>query len=396
MKKYLLVLLFLSVFSVFCKDRLKLFLPEAIFTVPGIEMNVYFDNIVRTICPERYVFDVNCAKGQNLARHWRFTPKDSDIGEYVWKIRIFDDDGLSAQGETKLIVVPRNAGENRKVSILMIGDSLTNGQSYPPHVHKLFQIPGNPNFRMVGSYHLAGVPVKPDGPANEGYAGWKWGTFLTQWKPLPSKSGSDGKPLSPYDYSMKLHYARSPFLFEKNGLPELDFQSYLDKYNAGKAPDFITIMLGTNNIVLSSDESFSKDSETAFRDMDTLLAAIRKAAPDAVIGIGFPPPPARSQDGFGRMHGCGTTRWQAKKNTHAYMFALTEKIRKENPYRIRLIPTFLNLDCEMNYPMRTEEVNQRNPEKIQMHIQNVHPAKTGYHQIGDTFYCWLKYQLNQK
>ena len=78
------------------------------------------------------------------------------------------------------------------------------------------------------------------------------------------------------------------------------------------------------------------------------------------------------------------------------MFSLAEKIRKQNPYRIHLIPTFLNIDCENNYPMRTEAVNQRNPDKIQRHIQNVHPAKTGYQQIGDTFYCWLKYQLNQK
>lgn len=389
----LALLLPLAVFA--AVDKLQLFLPEAIYAVPGIEMNVYFDNIVRTTNSGRYVFDVDCAKGQNFTKFWRFTPKETDIGSYSWKITVFDDDGVVTTSETKVIVVPQNAGAGKKISLLMIGDSLTNGISYPPHIHKLCQMPGNPQLKMVGSYHLAGSPVKPGGPANEGYAGWKWGTFLTQWKSLPRKIGPDGKKRSDADYRMLLHYARSPFLVEKEGKLQLDFKAYLDKYNNGKAPDFITIMLGTNDVALSSDKSFAEDCATAFRNMDILLAEIRKTAKDSVIGIGFPPPPSASQDGFGSMGGCGVTRWQTKKNIHRYMLALAEKIKKNNPYNVSLIPGFINLDCENNYPVKSVNVNARSQKKVLRHIQNVHPSKEGYHQIGDAFYCWLKYQLSK-
>ena len=48
----LALLLPLAVFA--AVDKLQLFLPEAIYAVPGIEMNVYFDNIVRTTNSGRY------------------------------------------------------------------------------------------------------------------------------------------------------------------------------------------------------------------------------------------------------------------------------------------------------------------------------------------------------
>ena len=77
------------------------------------------------------------------------------------------------------------------------------------------------------------------------------------------------------------------------------------------------------------------------------------------------------------------------------MLALAEKIKKNNPYNVSLIPGFINLDCENNYPVKSVNVNARSQKKVLRHIQNVHPSQEGYHQIGDAFYCWLKYQLSK-
>ena len=78
-----------------------------------------------------------------------------------------------------------------------------------------------------------------------------------------------------------------------------------------------------------------------------------------------------------------------------YARALTQKINRSNPYNVSLIPVFINLDCENNYPVKLENINARSQKKVLRHIQNVHPSQEGYHQIGDTFYCWLKYQLSK-
>lgn len=393
MKKHFLFLLCLPV--VLSATKLQLFLPEVIYAVPGIETNVYFDNISKTINPSAFVFDVDCAKGENLEKRWRFTPTDKEAGSYSWKITVWDDNGIAASAQTRLIVSPRKAGVGKKFSLLTIGDSLTNGLSYPVHLFKLLKTPEDPELEMVGSYHLAGEPVREGGPANEGHAGWRWKTYLNQYRRLPNAVDSQGKALSQAQLRMARHYARSPFLVEKNGKRQLDFQAYFDKYNGGKAPDVITIMLGTNDIFYATDESFEKVCAETFRNMDTFLGALRKAAPNSVIGLATPPPPSASQDGFGKMHGCKVIRWQIKKNMFNYAKALTQKINKSNPYKVSLIPVFINLDCENNYPAKLENINARNQKKMLRHYQNVHPAKVGYDQIGDTFYCWLKYQFTK-
>ena len=110
------------IFSAYCTaaENLQLQLPPAIYAVPGVEMNVYFDNIVMTVNPGNYVFDVNCSKGRNGHKRWRFTPASKDVGTYVWELKVISDKGVVASGKTKLIVVPENAGKDKNLSLLSV------------------------------------------------------------------------------------------------------------------------------------------------------------------------------------------------------------------------------------------------------------------------------------
>ena len=56
------------------RENVSLLIPEKIYAVPGVETNVYFDNVVTVINPANYVFDVDCKKGRNDLKRWRFTP----------------------------------------------------------------------------------------------------------------------------------------------------------------------------------------------------------------------------------------------------------------------------------------------------------------------------------
>ncbi|HIK91456.1 MAG TPA: hypothetical protein EYG03_05645, partial [Planctomycetes bacterium] len=59
---------------------LKLTLTPQIYAVPGVEMSVYFDNVVLTEEPHSYHFAVECAIGRTEDRRWTVIPQTSDVG----------------------------------------------------------------------------------------------------------------------------------------------------------------------------------------------------------------------------------------------------------------------------------------------------------------------------
>lgn len=359
------------------KNPINLQLPPEIYAVPDRETNVYFDNIVLTLNPDIYFFDVDCAKGRNDAKRWRFVPAAGDIGEIPWKVRVLDSENrVVAQGETKIITVPKNAGEGKSISLLIVGDSLTGATFYPRRINELFKMPGNPAVKFVGSHAGGGKPAEADGVCHEGYGGWSWWAFCSTWT-----DGTDPR-------------ARSKFLTLKNGKPTLDFKAYCDQYNNGMPPDFITVMLGTNDVFATTDETIDGQIKTAFQYMDMLLGEFSRVAPQAKIGVALTVPPAHSQDAFGSNYNCGQTRWQYKRNQYRLVQAMIKKFSGNKDKNISLIPVYLNLDCENGFPVSNEPIVQVSTEKTIRQCNGVHPSETGYRQIGDSFYCWMKYQLS--
>ena len=173
----------------------------------------------------------------------------------------------------------------------------------------------------------------------------------------------------------------------------LDFQNYFKLYNDGRTPEFITFQLGVNDVFAATDENLQERINFILSQADILIAAARKDAPDAIIGVGLVTPGAKSQDAFGKNYACGQTRWQYKKNQHALNQAMLEKFSNYADQKVVIIPTNINLDCENNYPTSVETVNFGNDVKITRQANGVHPAPAGYRQIGDTYYAWMKYHL---
>lgn len=357
-------------------EKIPLELPPAVYAVPGVETNIYFDNLVLTINSGNYVFDVNCPKGRNDAKRWRFIPSDKDIGSYKWEINVLNSKNeIVATGSTKIIVSAQNAGKDKKISLLIIGDSLTNASVYPSEIYELMTKSGI-DLTLIGSH--AGSGRKPDKIAHEGYGGWSWATFSTKWT-------------DKQDYR-----AKSKFLVLKNDKPVLDFKAYVQKYAKGRNPDFVTVMLGTNDVFNANEGNIEQRIKTIFSAADKFIAEIRKDAPDAQIGVALTVPPASSQDAFGSNYNCGQTRWQYRRNQFKLVEEMIKKYGNGKVKNISLIPAFVGIDCENNFPMRRETTNSRDAKVIMRHSNGVHPAKSGYQQIADTFYCWLKYKLSEK
>lgn len=362
------------------KNPLKLQLPSAIYANVGIESNVYFDNIVLTINSSNYVFDVECEKGRNDEKRWRFIPEEKDVGEYAWAVKILDSrNQVIGSAETRLIILPSKLKEAKAISLLAIGDSLTDASIYLRRVNANFQKNESITLQFVGSNGGRGRAIGKDGFCHEGAAGWSWYSFCEKW-----------------DENAKGYKAKSKFLVLENGEKKLDIKAYLEKYNKGIAPEFVTIMLGTNDIFNSDDDNFDSNLENIYKYMDRFLSALTEAAPDAKIGIALTPPPASSQDAFGANYGCGQTRWQFKRNQHNFVKALMDKFKNNSNKNISLIPVYINLDSENGFIFTNEETFHGSGEKITRECNGVHPSRLGYQQIGDSFTNWITYQLNRE
>jgi len=364
----------------------RLLLPPRIYAVPGIEMNVYFDNVSLMLNPGNYAFGVTCAKGKQQVERWTFVPTEQDLGQFPLVLEVRDETNkIIARAESVLEVVPKNAGAGMPVSFLTIGDSLTYKDGYPAHLLELGKAEGNPQITLIGH-----VPNEKNPNVRiEGYGGWTTASFATYFKEEKRDEGSGD--LRAWNSS------RSPFLYPSgHGKVKLDFARYCQEFNGGKAPDVVTMFLGCNDNFLAKDETIETSIDTMFKHYDVLVDMIHQVRKDTKIGVVLMVPPAATQDAFGANYQCIQTRWQYKRNQHRAVERMIEKYGNREAEFIYLVPSNSNLDCAHNYPMIKAPVNsETNIEGLRLN-NGVHPSGEGFRQIGDTIFCWLKAQLAEK
>ncbi len=354
---------------------IRLILPPVIYAVPGIESNLYFDNVCLVVNPKNYVFDVDAPRGQQQAERWTFLPAEKDVGDHSLKLTVRDQqNAIIATAATIVRVVAANAGADQPLSLLCIGDSLTHGSVYPQSIFDSCQNPGNPKLKLVGSHWVGAGP----GPIrHEGYGGWTALRFATHFAET-ARTGEYSKRGSPFLYA------------QPTGTPKLDFKRYCADINEGQFPDRVTIFLGPNDIFSYQDDTIEAGIDQMLTHYDQLVEMIRISSPSTRIGVMLPVPPAGTQDAFGSNYTNGQTRWQYKRNQHRLIEKMLERYGKRDAENIDLIPTHVNLDCDHNYPGGLAMANSRSTEKITRLNNGVHPNASGYQQIGDSVYCWLK------
>ncbi|OGV52312.1 MAG: hypothetical protein A2017_13440 [Lentisphaerae bacterium GWF2_44_16] len=385
MKKSMVVFIFLAfnfinpVFSADAReDTVKLLLPPAVYASPGYEMNIYFDNIILVPDIRQYNFNISVPDkehGVQYAECWRFVPSDKSVGSFPWKIKVLNGQNkVAAEGETTVHVSPKDAGAGRQVSVLMIGDSLTAASAYPNELKRLFSMPGNPEVKFIGTLNRKGA-------AHEGRGGWTWAGYCNLWT-----EGGDFKN-------------QSPFLYPDGEKRMLNFKKYIEDNNEGKAPDFVTVFLGCNDIFFAGEYTQKTQSPESiarnviFKYSDKFIDEIRRTCPETQIGLILPVPPCATQDGFVN-YKCSQTRWQYRINQHTLTEEMIKKYGNREKENIFLVPAYLNIDCVNGFPSEGKEPNAHAKTKILRHSNGVHPAQSGYLQIADSIYAWLKYRLS--
>ena len=355
-------------------DPLRMALPPEVFALAGVETNIYFDNIVLTLNPANYAFDITCLKGRQQAERWTWTPTEADVGDVPLQLEVRDDQNrVISRGNTTIKVSATKSDKHQSLSVLLVGDSLTHASVYPQHLLNLAAKPGQRALTLIGSH---GVEPTLGLNRHEGYGGWTAQRFATHF----TETARQG------DYAKR----GSPFLYKQaDGTVKLDFQHYCQDVNEGRFPDAMTIFLGPNDIFSYQDETITAGIEEMLGHYDKLIEMVKAASPATRIGVMLPVPPAASQDAFGNNYANSQTRWQYKRNQHALVLEMIKRYANRQSDRVQLIPTHLNLDSVHNYPTETVTPNAHAEMKVVRQSNGVHPAATGYRQIGDTVFAWL-------
>lgn len=346
-------------------ESVRLTLPPTIYAASGVAMNVHFANTV-LISPDRkspISFRCECPVGKIETNRWTLTANAKQIGTYPFRLTALNEAGeVIGNATSKLEVNSRLTTKPLKLFIL--GDSLTHATYYPNEIARLLSAPGNSKWQMLGTHRPRSA--KP-GVVHEGYGGWTWNRFRTKFtpeRPYPGKTNS------------------SPFVFAgQDGKPELDVARYFREHCAGAKPDFITIMLGINDCFgAKSDtpETIDPRIDLMFRESDLLMSAIRKAVPDAIIGVCLTTPANSRDAAFVAHYKQRYTRWGWRRVQHRLVERQIEHFQDREQENIHLIPIQLNLDCTDGYPVRNA----------------VHPNEVGYAQIGASIYSWLVARVN--
>ncbi len=353
---------------------IRLLLPQSIPAVVGLECNIYFDNVCLVVNPANCLFDAVCSKGRQQVERWTWTPTEADVGEHPFQLDVRDTENrVIASAKTLVKVVAANRNEGQALSVLCIGDSLTHSSVYTQRLLDLSGKPGNAKLSLIGSHWIG----EPNPNRHEGYGGWTARRFATHF----AETARTGE------------YAKrgSPFLYRgDDGPPKLDFARYCRDVNEGRFPDVATIFLGPNDIFSFNDETIEAGIDDMLKHLDLLVLMLCQQSPMTKVAILLPVPPAATQDAFGANYGSGQTRWQYKRNQHRLVERMLEKYAGREAEKVHVVPTYVGLDCLHNYPTETVPANAVSELKIPRLNNGVHPAASGYHQVGDLLFAWLK------
>ena len=359
--------------------RVRLALAKVIYAVAGVETNIYFDNVILTTNSANYAFDVRCEKGFLFQDRWSYTPGAEEQGAFPLWLEVRDEsNGIVARAQATILVVRGSAAAEVPATLLAVGDSLTEASVYTQRLLDLSDGPNGPVLRLIGS---RGPGNSPGHGANrhEGYSGWTAAAFATYAGPL-SRSGF-----------FKGEQTGSPFVYIENGAKRLDFGKYSAQFNLGKAPDFVTFALGSNDIAYGSDDDIDAIIDQMLAHLDELVRMVHAYSGATRIGLLLTIPPCSSQDGFWNYKGTQReVRWQFRRNQHRLIERMMEHYGGREQEKLYLVPTYLDLDAAHNFVTRSLPWNAQNSVENPRVIDGIHPAAAGYRQMGDMIYAWLK------
>lgn len=366
--------------------------------------SLYYENFI-------YPFDSNldvkitCKYGQNLKRCWRIEP----LGDFEKAFPLTVS--LYLYGEKlseKTVTVHVCEKTDEKLSLLCIGDSMTQAETYISQaVRKATMI------ETIGTQCRTGL-VK-----HEGRGGWK----LERYAQMYYSSGGFYSPflfpknVSGKEYYGDLHYAQGvknnpdhyttagatyePLvkgeyalkdgkvcffngenfeIFDENPEYEFNFEKYLER-NGFSVPDVVSFLFGANDLQITDYENTKTEIEKISGYLDMMVSDIRKCGSKIIICL---PVLGADQYSWGIRMGCTGTAKQYEYNIKMWSKALIEKYGGRENEGIYICPMMATLDPLTGFEEGHSAASPYSNTYEYHKINWVHPCDIGYKLMGDT------------
>jgi len=327
-------------------------LPPKLYTLVGKEMNVYFDNLMINDA-DKYNFNCACTIGRQEKE--RYTVIPTVTGTKTLTVSVYKDSSdvndVLTMAKIAIVTAPIDAGSGLNKKIIHIGDSTALGVIATGELLNLFSADVM-DITLLGSQGTA-----PN--LCEGYPGKDTNFLYTN--------------------------ALSPFVF--SGV--FDFTQYMTTKGYASV-DFVNIQLGINDVFpKQGDGSVQTITTAVMAQYEGMIASIHAFDANIKIGIMATIPPSRSEDAFG-VDVVGMPRWRYKRNVMLFVKQLILQFQNREASQIYVVPYNCNLDTVNNMASQSILANSRSTVSITRQSNSLHPIATGYYQMSDTIYYWLK------
>lgn len=306
-----------------CYQQDAVVLPDKIPVVEGHSQELYINNVISS------------GNAQETAnRKIEFTPESA---EQLRRQQIGWNNGYS---EIEWVSVPKTAGAGEIKTVLFIGDSLTNQNTYTAEVKKLFA--EDPmNIATIGTQG-------EQGNRHEGRGGY-----------------------SAYDYCREpiMYGVTNPFLYDNR----FNFPYYM-KQNGFVSLDAVWINLGINDVNKDGHNSVS-EILSYYQEM---IDSIKRYNPEIQIFVGLPTL-LYSKD----------STVAAKNKRLTLIAALKEKYGQMEEEKIYLAPLYAGIDPLQDY--KWEKTGGEDADSTMVVVDTTHPAESGYQKMALTTYNVMKY-----
>lgn len=327
-------------------------LPPSLYAVEGQEVNVYYSDVIRADLPlSDLAVQTTASLGTNYQNFFRTQPVAAKVGTNYFGLSVYyGDTNLVASYAGNWLVASNSAGTNVTRKVCIIGDSTSAGGQT---ITELTRMSGTNGFGLIG------VGTQGSGTnMHEGRGGW-------------TLAGYYNGNLSPFT----------------NGAGVFSFAYYLTNNGITMASnDWVIVNLGINDIHgSSSDAAMASVISNWLTTFQAVYGSITNAVPGIRVAVGLVIAPSASQDSFGANYASGQTLARYRRNR----FLFNEALITGTP--AILLPINMVVDPVNNMLTTTGQLNARNTNSWTYQSNGVHPAQSGYLQIADQMWAFLKW-----
>lgn len=408
-----------------------------LYALQGAEINLYFDSVIIQDADD-YIWDVACSQGEQWEERFRIVPTDSADRTLTLQVRN-PEDWADLWGEKSISV--RVAGTTDGTGItrktLFIGDSTTAGGQY---VGEVVNLASSDVFNVTAIGTRGTAPVQ-----HEGRGGWRVSDYAGPGRTyfrfdvsgvvvepsinstVYSHNGSEYKiqenhltagngyliaertsgstdPLSSgtltkvsgngdatIGFNTWSSVSGNPFW--NDSTQQVDFSGYLTENGLSMTDnDWVFFHLGINDVFgQTSDSGVTSIALSNITQLNTFIASVKAHNANIRIGMMVTIPPCRYQSAFGNNYDAGQTRDRYKRNILLYNEHLVDGFGGREGEGIYLCPVHYTIDPVFGFPSVMQNANSRTTEQVFRMTNSVHPNDSGYYQMADEVWAFLKY-----